>query len=253
MQRIFRAGRGRFWRFASVGRPVAAIIAAATLGACASARPEVLLPAPRSSASAITDPSTDSLETIEHAPHSVVTGSVRFLPRGAAPVDLGATVVYLRAESRSTDSRPASRGTVRIVSATQRFAPPPTLVRPGQRVVLENRGGLMHRLFTAALRDTPLMVDPEGRSKPFSLGTRGAIRFYCSLHADETFVVFVEDAEHAALVSEGREYAFGPVAPGWYTLAIWSERLSGPVRMVYVDGYTRTHESIWLVAELIER
>ncbi len=248
----FRAGRRRDWRFASFALAGAAIIAAAVLGACASARLEIVLPDPRPSAADIVDPSTDSLEIIDHHRRSVVTGSIRFLPRDAEPVALGATVVYLRPKSAGADPLLPATGLVRIESTTSEFSPPPSIVRPRQRVTLENRGPLVHRLFTSQLENTVLALDPGERSESFRLPTRGTARFYCSLHADETFVVFVEDAPHVALISDTRAYEFAAVAPGRYTLAIWSERVSGPVREVYVDGYTRAHEPIWLVSTLIE-
>jgi len=180
-----------------------------------------------------------------------VWGDIRFAASGGPALDLGPAVVYLR--PRKGWSPGGDRAsTARIVSQTPEFAPELTVVRPGQEIVFVNDGPLVHRLFSPDVRDLVLEIQPGSRSQRFSIRARGPARFFCSLHAAETFVVFAETATHVAVVSEDGRYRFTRVAAGRYTLGLWSERVAGPVRQVAVNGYTRTREPIWLFADLIE-
>ena len=49
----------------------------------------------------------------------------------------------------------------------------------------------------------------------------------------------------------GELYEFEPIEPGRYTLTIWSEFADGPVRDIYVDGYTRKTEPVWIDPDLV--
>ncbi len=241
------AGRHRLWRFARSRGALYALGAAVASGACATARPEVPIPPPRTAATTAERPHADSVARPAKSPVSVVTGDIRFLGGGGSRAELGATVVYLqpRGGARSTSEEPATP--LRIITRSEAFAPPIQIAHPVQPIILENRGPVVHRLFSGDLgAERTFELPPGARSEPFRLRRRGAVRFYCSLHSDETFVIFSEEAVHVAIVSDAGEYRFGPVAPGRYTLAIWSERVSGPVRDVLVDGYSRRLEPIWL-------
>lgn len=245
------AGRGRPWRFATVRPAIAASIGVATWTGCVAPRVEVELPAPRA-AIEVHEPEDQPVESRPLATTSAVSGEVQFLHRGGPAVDLGATVVYLRPKRGAVRWAPAS-STVRVTSSTEAFAPPLTVVRPGESVALVNDGPLVHRLFSSDLDSDATELGPGERAAPIRIVGRGAFRFYCSLHADETFVVYAVDATHFAVLRDETGYAFESVPPGQYTLSIWSERVSGPVRDVYVDGFSRTRESIWLDARLINR
>lgn len=221
--------------------------------ACASARPEVSIPGAQPAAKDIRLPDTESVEVppkLEPRTVSVVSGEIRFARSGGPAVDLGATVVYLRPRDR-TAKKGAASTTVRIASATEQFAPPLTVVRPGQNVVLVNNGPLVHHLFSPDLEET-FELAPEARSERFSIRGRGPTRFYCALHTEETFVIYSEDAEHVSVATGSQAFRFYRVPPGRYTLAIWSERVSGPIRDVYVDGLRGNREPIWLYANLID-
>lgn len=246
------AGRRRVLRFAEPSRLAASILTCVTLAACAGARPTIELPAPRSAPVELESLGTAAVEPARPpAPTSVVWGEVRFAARGGPALDLGPAVVYLRPRGRPTpiDDEPS---TVRIVSSSPEFAPPLMVVHPAQGIVFVNEGPLVHRLFSPDVQDASFELEPGGRSQRFWLRARGPTRFYCSLHAEEAFVVFVEDASNVAVVSEDGAYRFTGVAPGRYALEIWSERVAGRVRDVVVDGYTRTRQPIWLFANLIE-
>lgn len=183
-----------------------------------------------------------------------MTGGIRFLfPPG--DLDLGRVVVFLDPKGMALGAAEAASGadaSVRIVSDGPRFSPPLVGVPWKRSVVLVNEGPVNHRLFAAALgRERAFELAPGGRSGPFRLPPVGPIRFFCSLHADETFVVFAGRTPYVAVI-EGRErFSFDPVAPGRYMLSIWSERVEGPVREVLVDGYSRRREDVWIDPRLV--
>jgi len=259
------AGPPRFWRFArlgrvigrvigrAIGRTIAPLVVACTAAACATARPEVEIPGVRPGPADIQVPLTESVEappTPQPSAVSVVSGEIRFAQSGGPALDLGATVVYLRPLDRK-ERKARSSSTARISSSTEAFAPPLTVVRPRQNVIFVNDGPLVHRLFSQDLGDGTFVLEPSGRSEPFHIEGRGPTRFYCSLHPEETFVVYAADAEQVSVASNSQTFRFRDVPEGHYTLWIWSERVAGPIRVVYVDGLTGSQERIWLFANLI--
>lgn len=230
-----------------------AALGALALGACGTARAEVEIPRPRAAPAATPHPSTTPVRASAIEPAGTVTGDIRFLaPPG--DLDLGRVIVYLKPRSPSARSsaRTGEGAPVWIVSEGEAFAPPLAAVPWNRPVVLANEGPLNHRLFaTDAGPGRAFELPPGTRSDPFRLPPVGPIRFFCSLHADETFVVFSERTAHVAVV-EGRErFSFGPVEPGRYVLSIWSERVEGPVREILVDGYSRRLEPVWIDPRLV--
>ena len=229
------------------------MLAALALSACGAARADVEPPRPRAALPA----GPPALTTPAHAagiePVATVSGDIRFLsPPG--DLDLGRVVVYL--EPRGPALRPtrAASGVapIPVASEGETFAPPLVAVPWDRAVVLVNEGPVNHRLFATDLGATrSFELEPADRSAPFRLPPVGPIRFFCSLHASETFVVFSERTAHVAVV-EGRErFSFGPVEPGRYVLSIWSERVQGPVREVLVDGYSHRIEPVWIDPRLV--
>lgn len=231
-----------------------AVCGAFALTACGAGRADVEVPPLRASLSGaprtITTPA--SVPPIE--PIARVTGDIRFLaPPG--DLDLGRVVVYLEPRSpasRTADRRPGDDPPLPIVSQGEEFAPPLVAVPWNRTVVLANEGPVNHRLFATDLgSDRAFELPPDTRSDPFHLPPAGPIRFFCSLHADETFVVFSERTAHVAVVRARERFAFGPVEPGRYVLSIWSERVQGPVREIVVDGYSRRLEPVWIDPRLV--
>lgn len=247
--------RRRVWRFATGSRPARAMLAGCLLlihvhVGCASARPGPTLPPLRSAApEPAPAPATEILPGPEIRPFSAVTGDIRIL--GGARFDLGMAVVSLRPRDRPA-STPDASGVVRVRSESRAFEPPLRVAWPRQPIELVNGGPLVHRLFTPRLPDRVFELAPGGRSERFVLVDRGPARFYCSLHAGETFLVLIEDAPWVAVLGSDGRYRFEPVPPGRYTLTLWSERVAGPIRQILVDGYSRIVEPIWLDPELID-
>ncbi|MDH3734815.1 MAG: hypothetical protein OEU54_14905, partial [Gemmatimonadota bacterium] len=157
--------------------------------ACMSTRPEFTLPSPEEAP--VREPSLDvrRAEAVERSSASAVTGDVRFLESSEGAVELGAVVIYLVPRFA-----PAATGVeappVVVMSSSTEFAPELAAVARDQPVVLANEGPVSHGLFTADLAGTRFDLPPGTRSSPVRLPPLGPLRFYCALHADETFVLY---------------------------------------------------------------
>lgn len=229
-----------------------AVLVALSLSACGTARgaAEFEPPRPREPLRAGPGAFTTLPPAAGLGPLTTVSGDIRFLsPPG--DLDLGRVVVFLATRSRA--DRASSGGSpIPIVSEGQTFAPPLVAVPWNRPVVLANEGPVNHRLFATDLGvERSFRLGPGGRSDPFRLPPAGPIRFFCSLHAAETFVVFSARTAHVAVVEPRERFSFGPVAPGRYVLSIWSERVEGPVREVLVNGYTHRVEPVWIDPGLV--
>jgi len=239
------------WRNARWGARVGILIAMPVMSACAGSRPDIALPAPRHSLEG-TPVAAEHVVVVESPPATRVTGEVRFLDSAENEPDLGAVVVYLVFNG---PTRPVRRTNTRppliVTSRSTVFDPALAAVGGGQPVVFANEGPLSHTLFSADLPGARFELPPGTRTRGIDLPPRGPIRFFCSLHSDESFVVFAGNTEYIAVVEGRSPYSLGPVEAGSYTLSIWSELVSGPVRKVVVDGYSRAIEPIWIDPALV--
>lgn len=244
------------WRFATRVRAASrsALLAGLSAGAaaCAAPRPDIELPRPRPPESERTAPNLERQAPRARSSLSTLSGDIRFVRHQRTDIELGEVVVTLRPKRGGSGLAAAEERAVATVTGNDPvFAPGLTLVRPGQPLVLSNRGPLVHRFFSPDLGPERVFeLPPDTRSARISTKRPGPLRFYCSLHADETFVVLVEDAPWAEVITKAGEYRFGPVPPGRYTLAIWSEQVAGPVRDIVIDGYSRMRAAIWLDPDL---
>ena len=230
------------------------IAGSALLSACAPPRPSFRTPSPRRPLEETATLTADPARTVEHLSVSAITGEIRFLDGSNLDTDLGPIVVYLVPRSGEGDRPPAdSLPALVLTSSTEAFSPPLAAVARGQKLILANEGPLTHGLFSAEIERARFDLPPGTRSAPFSIPPRGPIRFYCALHADETFVVFGSPVRQVAVVEVGEAYEFDSVESGRYTLTIWSQRVEGPVRDVIADGYTRSIESVWIDPDLVRR
>jgi len=232
------------------------LVAIPAVSACGgSRRPEITLPVPRHALEE-KRPNADPVTTPPSRPTTRVTGDVRFLDSSEGEPDLGPVVVYLMAHpplrpQEGVEGAATIRSPLVITSRNTAFDPPLAAVGRGRGVVFANEGPLSHALFSADLPGAKFALPPSTRTRRIDLPPRGPIRFYCSLHADESFVVFAPNTEYVAVVEGHAPYSLGPVEAGVYTLSIWSPRVSGPVRDVVVDGYSRAIEPVWIDPALV--
>ncbi len=253
-----RVGSGRS---ANTARTWLAWTLAYAAWACSPGHPPIELPAPNDPAAWHPAAWTEPAAPRDHPPTASVRGEIRWIERSSAPPPpLGPVVVYLRTapgeassgRSRETAAREGS-APIPIASWTEAFSPPLVAVPWGRTVTLANEGPLVHRLFSAAVGDGRAIDLPPGtRSAPLALPAAGPIRFFCALHAEESFVVFAARTPWVAVVrAPGEPFRFDGIPAGRYALGLWSEELEGPVRNVVVDGYSRLHEPVWLDPALV--
>lgn len=228
------------------------IAGAALVSGCGGARPTFHTPSPSRPLEQPATLTTERARTVEHRSESAISGEIRSLDGSNALADLGPVVVYLVPRDVGRDALPAEPlPALVLTSRSAAFSPPLVAVARDQKLVLANEGPLAHGLFSAEIEGPRFDLPPGTRSAAFPIPPRGPIRFYCALHADETFVVFGGRVQHLAVVEAGENYRFEGVESGRYTLTIWSPRVEGPVRDVIADGYTLAIEPIWIDPDLL--
>lgn len=232
------------------GRAIAFVTLAVggALAGCAPG-PAIVMPSPRASptsSAGVADPVPRPAPLPSEA---TVTGDIRLLERTEGGVELGPIVVSLIPRHGALAPTRTDAPIV-VASRGETFAPALAAIPAGRNAVFANDGPLAHAIFSADLPETRVDVPPGGRSAPVRIPPIGPVRFYCSLHSDETFVLY-GGAGHIAVVRTGESFSFTGVEGGRYTLAIWSELVSGPVREIVVDGLSHAVEPIWIDPDLV--
>lgn len=192
---------------------------------------------------------------LREPPHDLgsVEGEV-CIAGGREPLaDLGPVVVYLGArESAPRRSKPLVLAD--DAAGGDSLGHDLVVISHGEALRFASHSGVAHRLF-AVRQDSRLEVAvPErGESPPVTFDEPGSIRFYCSLHQDETWDVFVSPSQHFARLDRRGTYRIDNVPPGDYELSIWSAAVDGGVRTVHVGVGVSALEPIWLDPAKIAR
>jgi hypothetical protein len=117
----------------------------------------------------------------------------------------------------------------------------------GQALRFASASGVAHRYFAVRGRERiEVAVPGGGQSRIVPMERAGWTRFYCSLHQDETWDVFVSPSPHFARLDRRGGYLIQDVPPGEYALAIRSAEAGGVVRRVHVGFRTSAVEPIRL-------
>lgn len=176
-----------------------------------------------------------------------VEGEVRIAGGHAPLAELGPVVVYLGRSHEIAAPRAQPLTLADDDAGGESLGHDLVVIRPGEAVQFSSHSGVAHRLF-AIRPDSRLEVAvPEhGESQPVTLSEPGSIRFYCALHQDETWDVFVSPSPHFARLDRRGAYRIDNVPPGDYELSIWSAAMDGGVRPVHVGLGTSAIEPIWL-------
>ena len=183
---------------------------------------------------------------------SRVQGSLNLLAE--QPVQFPAPVVVMLEPIASVKLARLPRRVVRVTSSGELFDPSFVVADTGDTIVFVNGGRLKHDFFSPDIgMDVSFAVQP--RSEYWSLNFLGAGKriFFCSLHPDETFSIFVSSTPFRAVTDPQGRYVIPGVPVGTYQLTMWSEGAAGPVRMVQVNGRGAVVENIWLDPERLDR
>lgn len=244
-------------RFARIVRAAAGVTAVGAGWACVTTIPDPAPPAPRPPLRGAHGVEIRPAGPVEVGLVGSVRGRILFLRDSAALPDLGTTVVLLQRRSSGAASERPSRSTtadtIRLVSRSPRFQPPFRAIRTGQPVLFVNEGPLKHRVFSTDVAGSTIEIEPESSAGPITLPPTGPIRFFCSLHPDETFIVFTARADHLALPDSAGGFHFPAVPSDRYTLSIWSEAVDGPVKEIVVSGAGTTETVVWIDPRLVRR
>jgi hypothetical protein len=189
------------------------------------------------------------------APASVRVRGSLYVVNARPETPIVPAVVYLEPVKSGDDaaSRRASRATLARVRHDGRgFAPEFHAIGPAEDLLLDNASGVHHEIFwlRGGTRYEVALPPAAGEAARVHLGGRGIVRFYCALHAEEHFSVFVAPTPYFALLGAPGPYAIDGVAPGDWKLAIWSETISGPIRDVSLARRGSAEQDIWIDARL---
>jgi plastocyanin len=148
---------------------------------------------------------------------------------------LGRMVVYL--DPLDPDREAEAPGEAAVIRQRgQRFVPSFLVVTAGQTVVFANEDSIYHRVFSYADPGSfDLGILEQGGSRAVTLEQPGLVRFYCTLHADETGLILVTPSTHFATVDRTGGYRISGVPPGRYRLHAWSEARADVTREVTVE------------------
>jgi hypothetical protein len=121
------------------------------------------------------------------------------------------------------------------------------ILERGRSLRFVSRSGVAHRLFAIHGDERVDVAVPErGESRLVPMERSGWVRFYCSLHPNENWDVFVSPSPHFARLDREGRYRIEDVPAGEYQLAIGSAAFDGRVKPVHVGFWTSTRESISL-------
>ncbi len=172
---------------------------------------------------------------------STVQGSFKLDAPAPTPV-----VVMLEPIARGT-LPPTPRRVIRVTSSTDLFNPRFVVADTGDTLVFVNGGNLKHEFFSPEIGmdvSYPLGATSEFWSLNF-LGA-GVRTFFCRLHHDETFSVYVSDTPFHAVPNEHGHYVIAEVPEGAYRLMLWSRAAEGTIRQIQVSGRRQIVENIRL-------
>jgi hypothetical protein len=185
------------------------------------------------------------------APHGDVSGQVR-VGRDADPSALGPAVVFVVPSAASAPASPVVR-TIRVREG--RPAASITVLEERDSIRFASADPIHHRFFARAERGDAIeiAVPAKSTSRPFRpRASKRGLRFYCALHENESFLLFVSPSPHHAIVDARGRYAIVDVPRGTGRLHLWSEPIAGSIREIEVDG-RNTNETIWLDARRLKK
>lgn len=186
-------------------------------------------------------------------PMGAVSGTLRFVEGSTADTAAAPLVLILEPLERAPEQRRPTQ-LVQLASSTDRFEPGFVAIAQGDYIVFANGGSISHRFFSAHLgSDVQIPVSPGGTSDPVRIDEKGQVRFFCSLHSDESFSILVTSAVYSGVVRPDGTYYIGPVPDGTYRLSVWSRGHEGSIKTLQIDGGHSIVEALVIDPSLISR
>jgi len=113
---------------------------------------------------------------------------------------------------------------IEIASEGPSFQAPPRVIQSGDRIRFVNQGGVAHRIFVtdeAGRRER--QVSPRAHSAELPITRPGEHRFYCSLHPDESVLLFATPSPHFVIPNGETRHTIDGLVAGVYQVGWWSE------------------------------
>ena len=183
---------------------------------------------------------------------SRVEGDVRIGGGRGSVAELGPAVVYLE---RTDEAAAPGTGTLDLYDDRgSGLGHDLVVLERGRSLRFVSRSGVAHRLFAIRGEERlDVAVAEHGESRSVPMERPGWVRFYCSLHPNENWDVFVSPSPHFARLDREGRYRIENVPGGEYQLSIWSAAFDGAVKPVHVGFWSSTLESISLDPAKIRR
>jgi plastocyanin len=154
------------------------------------------------------------------------------LHRAAPPPALGELVIELPQAERGASGAviflesamdPGVQDTgrlIEIVSEGQSFQAPTRVIQSGDRIRFVNQGPVAHRIFVtdeAGRRER--QISPRAHSAELPITRPGEHRFYCSLHPDESVLLFATPSSHFVIPNGESRHTIDGLVAGIYQVA----------------------------------
>jgi hypothetical protein len=99
----------------------------------------------------------------------------------------------------------------------------------GSTVQFPNYDPTFHNVFsTSDTKAFDLGLYKNGEARELVFDKEGVVRLGCNLHANMSAYVIVVAAPHYAITDDTGAFSFRSLAPGKYTMKVWSERSAEP-------------------------
>ena len=110
------------------------------------------------------------------------------------------------------------------------FSPRQMVVRVGETVLFKNSESIAHNVVLTSVETDSIVLNVDtdpGEATDFIFDTPGGYDVSCNVHPGMTAFVFATSSPYTAIADVDGNFVLSDVAPGSYTLTVWS---AGPER-----------------------
>lgn len=158
----------------------------------------------------------------EEAPAAPAAPTEGVYGRAPLPVSGSPSVVTLRG---ATPVRRAPAEPPAMDQLGLQFSPRKLVARVGEPMRFTNSESLAHNVHVTSIADGSTLLDedtPPGGSLTFVFDAPGAYVVQCGTHPGMSAFVFATRAPYAVISDDDGAFRIDDVAPGEYTLTVWS-------------------------------